>query len=177
MKRNVFSPDWFPVKVKKTSSTGSVEFELNYNCDKNLFELTDATGKTESYSFKHLGRLFSKGRYFYCDLGKDGYSRPAFTNKEEIIAYANENPTEKVLAFSEKSYEVYSIMGGRYFVNGEQTVSIPEGLYLLHPCTRFRVFETEKAPEKKSFPFLTAFTSFAAGVAATFAFVCYKTQR
>ena len=140
-----------------------MEFEMNYNSEKNLFELTNASGKTETYNFKQLGRLFARGRYFYCDLGRDGFTRPAFTNKEEIIAYTGENPDEKVLVFSEKNYEVYSITGTRYFVNGEPVESIPEGLYLLHPCTRFREFETEKPKEKYSFPWKTAIFSLIIG--------------
>lgn len=176
MKRTIFSPDWFPVTVKKVSVTGNLTYAMDYNCEKNLFELTGANGKTDTYTFKQLGNLFAGGRYFYSGLGKDGFTRPVFTNKDEIISYAKQNPKEKMLVFSEKTYEVYSVTGTRYFVNGEPVQSIPEGLFILHPCSRFREFETEQTPIKKSFPIWTAVGAFTAGIAACAAVFCHTNR-
>ena len=177
MKRKPFAPDWFPVTVRKIRFADSTEYVMDYNSEENLFELTCASGKTVSYTFKQLGRLFAEDRYLYSGLGKDGFSRPVFTNKDEILTYAKENPDEKILAFSNKTSEVYSITGSRFFVNGEPVEVLPEGQYLLHPCTRFREFETEQATKGKSFPFWTAMAAFGAGVAASWVFVCYATKR
>ena len=66
-----------------------------------------------------------------------------------FLEYGNENPQDKLLIYSVQAKEVYSVIGNRYFSNGEQVGSLPDGLYLLHPCTRTREFEVEQVNTKK----------------------------
>lgn len=165
MKRRIFVPDYFPVCVRQMTDEGERELMLDYDSGKGLFTLENAGGSFTTYSFKALARLLCQDRSHYVKLGRDGFSRPVTVMKEDVLNYASDVPGEKLLAYSQKADEVYSIQDGSYFLNGEPVDSLAEGSYILHPCTKFKEFRCEVADKKSSFPWLTAAVSFLVGVA------------